>query len=175
MKIVENLRAEHQKILSTLRAVSQLARQMEKGGPLKVDPIRAMVASTLEFQSRCHHFKEERLFQILGLRLGAEGLPLLAELEAEHKASSELLKNIERQLAQTLPQVPFLKSRIVETLWTFVELNCRHIDKEEKWFFPLAERLIPPDEELSLWEYFKPSSPLPPAGPLPSTFGYKKL
>ncbi|NLV24808.1 MAG: hypothetical protein GXY54_08530 [Deltaproteobacteria bacterium] len=170
MEIVERIRREHHESLITLRTIAQTARQMEKGAPLKVEPVLNMVASVLDFNTHCHHFKEEKLFQVLALKLDEDDITLLMELEAEHKAANELLKSIHRQIRETVPQIPLLKSRVVETLWTFVELSRRHMDKEEKQLFPRLEGILQEAERIRLLEYFEPSpspcsfSDNPPAG-----------
>lgn len=156
MNIVESIRREHRESLANLGSLSHLARHMEKGGPLKVCQVKAAVTSFLDFNNRCHHFKEEKLFQILALKADDDQIPLLMELEAEHKAANELLKGIHRQIHQAVPQISLLKSRIVETLWTFVELNRRHIDKEEKSFVPMVENLIALNEQIRLSEHLDP-------------------
>ncbi|NLC71525.1 MAG: hypothetical protein GX751_09230 [Desulfuromonadaceae bacterium] len=172
MSIIEKIRREHQESLASLKEMSQLARHLEKGAPLKVEQVLDVVASTLDFNNRCHHFKEEKLFQLLALKLDENEIPLLMELEAEHKASDELLKNINRQILQTVPQIPLLKNRIVEILWTFVELNRRHIDKEEKRFLPLFEGLVTRDEQVHLLEYFQPRQSTGPILTLPTVSSY---
>ncbi|MBN1140606.1 MAG: hemerythrin domain-containing protein [Deltaproteobacteria bacterium] len=155
MSIAKRLRQEHREILSYLQNAIRLARSLEKGNPLRVDQVLPAVNSFRAFNDQVHFPKEEQLFQTLALQdLEEIELQLLVELEAEHKASQELLNNVFRQVLQQVPQIQMLKTRVVENLWTFVELNRRHMAKEEKRLLPLVEKRLSASDQNRFLKYF---------------------
>lgn len=140
------LRHEHEVILRALAVLERIGQGLEAGRPLDRAVLGRLVDFFRTFADRCHHGKEEaHLFPALE-RYGIpkEGGPLGVMLR-EHEEGRALVRTIaEGDAAET-----------VEAIHRYVTLLRAHIDKENNVLFPLAEQVLPEEEQHALLRAFE--------------------
>ena len=144
MSVLEILRKDNQKILAQLKTAEKFVRHFEKSSHLNLSKLSTIVDSILGYFTSNLYAREEALFSNLkSVDSLSDKTQLLSELEAEHKACHELLKNINRQIQPPINEVDLLKMRLVENLWTVIELRRRHIEKVQQRVYPMLEGYTP--------------------------------
>ncbi len=150
------LRHEHEAVLKMLEALEQAAQKLEQGG--EVPP--AVLADLLEFfkifADQCHHGKEEELLFPLLERKGIprEGGPVGVMLD-EHEEGRALVRQMAGAVAEI--QSGHADGRIhwAMAARAYAQLLREHIFKENNFLFPMAERVLTPEEQEGLAESFE--------------------
>ena len=144
MSVLETLRNDHQRILAQLKSAEKSVRHIEKNQQLDLKQLSAIVDSILGYFTSDVHAREKAIFsELKAADLFSDGNQLFLELEAENKACHELLKNISRQTHPPVTAVDRFKTRLVENLWTVIELRRRHIEKVQERVYPFLEGYVP--------------------------------
>jgi hemerythrin-like domain-containing protein len=139
------LMAEHRLIERMIHLISQELERIRSN--VAVDPEFAFVDPVFidtavdflrTYADRCHHGKEEEiLFAELAKKdLKPEDRRVREELTAEHGRARELTASLVRAKEDYLRQDPEAVNRILAHLEGIVTLYPRHIEKEDKLFFP---------------------------------------
>jgi hemerythrin-like domain-containing protein len=144
-------------MLEATRLLEEEHRVIERAIPMmeRVDGIGEGDAQVLEFfrnfVDACHHRKEET---ILFPALEARGVPrsqgLIRELLQEHGAGRRMLRDMGGLLHPA--QDDFGNSRLLirRRGRDYVALLRKHIAKEEAQLWPLAERVLTPDDDANI-------------------------
>jgi hemerythrin-like domain-containing protein len=145
MSVLNNLRKDHQRVLAQLKTAEKFVRHIEKKNKqLDLTKLNAIVDSFLAYFTSDLHAREEAVFSNLkAADPPAEKTQLFSELQAEHKACHELLKNISRQIQPPISEIDILQTRLVENIWTVIELRRRHIEKVQQRVYPCLEGYVP--------------------------------
>jgi hemerythrin-like domain-containing protein len=150
-----HLRAEHRSAARVIEALETItAHAVEQ----HVEPDFALLASMLyyidAFPERVHHPKEDRyLFRLLRMR-SAQSIPVLEQLEREHRRLPDLLSELERAFVHWQGGAPDGMNEFVLALSRFCEFNWAHMRTEETCVLPEAERTLTDDDWLCMAEAF---------------------
>lgn len=139
------LRHEHEIILKALGLLERLGQRVAHGESVN-PPTREWLSDFfVTFVDRCHHGKEEQhLFPALERHgLPRDGGPIGVML-LEHEEGRGLLR-VMRQRDE---------GKIAETIREYGRLLRAHIDKENHILFPLAEQVVPGQEQQLLMQAF---------------------
>jgi len=156
MKPTDILRHEHEIVLMVLDAARREAGGIEAGEAPDGDRIGRMLEFCRDFVDRCHHAKEEKfLFPKMRERspLAAER-PLVVML-GEHEECRRLVKAMAESLPAARDGGGAALKNLAENLIAYVDLLRAHIDKEDNVLFPLAERVLPAEDQKALVEAFE--------------------
>lgn len=140
------LREEHEVILRALSLLERLGRKLEAGGPVDRDGLQWLREFFSTFADRCHHGKEEQhLFPAMERHgIPREGGPLGVMLH-EHEEGRAFLramaKGDDREIAGAIRG--------------YATLLRAHIDKENGILFPMAEQILPDEEQRELLHAFE--------------------
>lgn len=139
------LRHEHEVILRALALLERLGRRLEVGESVDETVLAWLCDFFSTFADRCHHGKEEQhLFPALERQgVPREGGPLGVMLY-EHEQGRAFLRAMREGNDQA----------IAEAISAYVELLRAHIDKENNVLFPLAEQVLPHEEQHGLVRSF---------------------
>ncbi len=144
MSVLDNLRKDHQRSLIQLKTAEKFVRHIEKTNHLDLNKLNTIVDSILGYFTSDIHAREEAIFACLKeTDTSPEKIQLFLELQAEHKACHELLKNIFKQIQPPISEIDILKTRLVEHVWTVIELRRRHIEKVQQRVYPLLDGYTP--------------------------------
>lgn len=140
------LREEHEVILRGLAILKRVGEGLESGRPVDRNALQWLVDFFRTFADRCHHGKEEaHLFPALeGHGIPKAGGPVGVML-VEHEEGRALVRAIaEGDDAQAAAAIR-----------KYVTLLRAHIDKENGVLFPMAEQVLPEEEQRTLVHAFQ--------------------
>ena len=142
-KTLNIIRDEHRSIGAILHGMEYLVNRV-RTRKAKIDPrvFRAMIYYLDTFSERMHHPKEDRyLFKAMRSH-GGEAAAVVADLEKEHAAGGEALKRLEQSLVRYEEGGDKEFSGFAEAVAKFAREYRDHIQKEESFVFPLAQRVL---------------------------------
>jgi hemerythrin-like domain-containing protein len=138
---IETLMQEHREIERQLEALVLYAERASGGGQASTEGMAAFVRFFREFADRRHHGKEEK---ILFAKLRAMGFPAdsgpLSVMYADHEEGRRLLGELEARASDED------RARLVETARRYREHLCRHILKEDRILYPIAQSRLSDEE-----------------------------
>jgi hemerythrin-like domain-containing protein len=153
------LMTEHRLIERMLSVIKNALVQIESTN--KVDPlfVDAAVDFIRMYADRTHHGKEEDLlFRKLRTRpLSARDLTIMNELIEEHAFGRATTKALVQANTRYKSGDSSSLAEIAGRLRTLVEFYPKHIEKEDKVFFPAARAYFTEDEDqamlMEFWEF----------------------
>jgi hemerythrin-like domain-containing protein len=156
LKPTESLIHEHEIVYLVLDAIG---REVEKiVGLRKADfeVIRKIVDFSRNFTDRCHHAKEENhLFSALEKRGLSRDEGPIAVMLWEHAQGREKIKIIVETLAYAEKGNGIALGVLRENQDAYAQLLRAHISKENNVLFPLADKLLTPEDQKALEEAFE--------------------
>lgn len=155
MKATEVLMEEHRVIERVLNALERASNRLSRGQDVY---LRFFIGTTVfmkGFIDACHHNKEEGVLfpAMVEKGLSKETGPVAVML-ADHETGRELSQKM--RLAAERLQAGDVRSRdaLVMTATSYVSHLRQHIYKEDNILFPLAEKVIPFDQQQQILEGF---------------------
>ena len=155
MTPTETLYHEHDIILLVLDAVDRAVESFKSTGALNLQQVEQMLDFFRNFADTCHHMKEEKqLFP----RMAEHGVPFqggpLGVMMTEHELGRHFLREIAAALPRARTRHEEAPGVIVENLAGYSELLRTHIMKENNIVFPLADRVLSPEDQTYLTQEF---------------------
>lgn len=147
---------EHRLIEKMIALVNEQLPLIEARG--EVDPV--LVDSVVDFvrtyADRTHHGKEEEiLFRDLAAKaMSPRDQRVMEELVEEHKYGRLVVAKLVQAKQDYLEGQEGTLPRIVEQLRALVAFYPRHIEKEDKDFFPNSERYLSETEQQAMLQEF---------------------
>ncbi|MFQ5829455.1 MAG: hemerythrin domain-containing protein [Candidatus Methylomirabilia bacterium] len=140
------LREEHEVILRALELLERLGRDLETGRAVDRNAREWLVDFFRTFADRCHHGKEEALLFPALERHGVpkEGGPVGVML-LEHEEGRALVRAIGEGD----------DAGVAAAIRKYVTLLRAHIEKENGVLFPMAEQVLPDEEQRLLVHAFE--------------------
>jgi hemerythrin-like domain-containing protein len=155
-KATQVLEEEHRVIQGMAASLAIVAEDIEKRKPVDGETLHNFVTFLDVFVQRCHHRKEETyLFAILEKKgVPTEGCPL-AVLNNEHAK----LRSLSSQFADSVELYTATQGQarvsLQKTIHALLELLPGHIWKEDYLLFPMADKLLSPEEQELLLTQFE--------------------
>ena len=135
------LRQEHREMRVLLDALEQQLDLFEQAGEPDFELLSEIVDYFRGVPDLYHHPKEDLIYYYMSLRVTEEN-ELRVDLHAEHDRGSDLLNIFARHLMRVLLGVELPRDLVVKTGRAFLENEKRHMDAEEKSFFPAAQQFL---------------------------------
>jgi hemerythrin-like domain-containing protein len=153
---VEMLEAEHRVIQKMVAGMSVLAEQLEGGEPVDVSLLESIVAFLRTFADRCHHGKEETFLFPALIRRGvpSHGCPI-GGLTMEHQKGRVMVGELADAIRGYAAGEPPAREDLVESLRALVAFYPNHIWKEDYLLFPLAGKVLTPEDQQELMDKFE--------------------
>ena len=151
------LMIEHRLIERMINLIDRTLTKVESTG--RIDPV--FVDTAVDFirvyADRTHHGKEEDiLFRDLEKRPLSDGdQRLMRELIDEHTYGRRLTRNLAEANKRYRNGDQSALPEIIESLKTLIDFYPRHIEKEDKKFFPAARSYITDSEDQTMLEAFR--------------------
>lgn len=156
MSPIETLQQEHQVIEQVLGAAEKESRRTESTGKVNVECLERIVDFIWGFVECTHQAKEENL---LFRRMNERGVPiemgLLAVILGEHERGRSLIRQITDCLVDDRAGESLAAALIKDNLGQYVELIRGNIQKEETVLYPMADRLLRPEDQQALTKAFE--------------------
>lgn len=155
LRVTPALCEDHALIRRATTILRRLANRVETGLPFPSDAVAAVVGFLREFAEHQHHRKEESLLLATLAAHGAdEAAEQVGDLLRDHEETRELLYTLTLFWEPSPVLTAEESAAFVQVAQTYTDRLERHMAAEETLFFPLAERLIPGDEQLDLRAQF---------------------
>ncbi len=152
----EILEKEHRIIEKVVGAMAAIAETLEQEGHVEIDTLRDMAAFMVTYADQSHHGKEEiHLFPALERKgVPSRGCPVGALLQ-EHKAGRALVATLTEAVNQFAGGDESKRDTVISSLRGLVALYPAHIWKEDYLLFPMANKVLSPDDQAELRERFE--------------------
>lgn len=144
-EVMRLLREEHANLEKLLDVLDRQMAHFDQGDRPDYDVIGGIVEYCLDFPDQCHHPKEDLVFRKLRARDPAAA-DAVGDLEAEHAELAKLTKRFADAVDRVLMEAELPRDWIRALAEEFVGAYRRHIDMEERVFFPAAERALSPKD-----------------------------
>jgi hemerythrin-like domain-containing protein len=153
---VEMLEAEHRVIQKMVAGMSVLADQLEGGEPVDVSLLESIVAFLRTFADRLHHGKEESFLFPALIRRGvpSQGCPI-GGLTMEHQKGRVMVGELADAIRGYAAGEPPARENLVKSLRALVAFYPSHIWKEDYLLFPLAGKVLTPEDQQELMDKFE--------------------
>jgi hemerythrin-like domain-containing protein len=156
MKATEVLMSEHRVIEHVITSLENAANRMERGQPVRPAFFLEASAFITGFADGCHHRKEEGVLfpALIDNGLPAQGGPV-AMMLAEHDQGRAYNRDM-RQAAQRLEQGDAsARQLVIKNALDYADLLRGHISKEDCILFPMADKVIPLEQQEKLLDDFE--------------------
>jgi hemerythrin-like domain-containing protein len=150
-KAIEDLRNEHEAIISGLQILDTLSRRIDRGLDVQRRDIHDFIGFLREFADKCHHGKEEGILfpALINSGMEKEGGPIEAML-SEHAKGRELIKEMDAAVSGKEDN-----KRFARAAKEYSDLLQAHIAKENDVLFPLAENTLTAPQLDQIYDVFE--------------------
>lgn len=155
MRPTEILIKEHDAILVMLEILQAVSTRLENNEPVKPEHLPQIVEFIRVFADKCHHGKEENLLfkSLVKAGLPEKGGPVAVML-AEHEMGRNFVSNMDAAASAFKGGDQTAAGQFIENARGYASLLSQHILKENEVLFPMADRVIPQNEQSQLLEDF---------------------
>ena len=155
MKAIEILMEEHQVILRVITAMEQASQRLESGKMPATFFVEA--AEFIKgFADGCHHKKEEG---VLFVAMTAHGVPQqggpIGVMLAEHEQGRAFTRGMREAALKMIDGETTQAGAVLANARGYTALLRQHIQKEDNVLFPMAVKVIPPQEQEKVVEDFE--------------------
>jgi hemerythrin-like domain-containing protein len=153
---IEELEAEHRVIQKMVAGMSVLADQLEGGEAVDVSLLESIVVFLRTFADRCHHGKEENFLFPTLIRRGvpSHGCPI-GGLTMEHQKGRVMVGELADAIRGYAAGEPPARENLIKSLRALVAFYPSHIWKEDYLLFPLAGKVLTPEDQQELRDKFE--------------------
>jgi len=156
MQATEDLMREHRLIERMLDSLEAAAARVKAGESMRVGFFMEAADFIKDFADGCHHHKEEG---VLFPALEAAGVPRIGgpigAMLAEHERGRLLTYEMRSAAERIRAGEPAAEDKLWLSAQGYVDLLRPHILKEDTVLFPMADRVIPGEQQRVLAEAFE--------------------
>lgn len=154
MKATEILMEEHRVIERVLTALERAATRLSNGQEVYLRFFTGTTVFIKNFADGCHHQKEEGILFPAMIENGlSKDTGPIAVMLAEHEEGRRLTQKM-RQALERLQTTDASRSELVQNALSYVKLLRQHIYKEDNILFPMADKVIPVDQQQQILDAF---------------------
>ena len=156
MKATEVLMEEHRVIERVLIALERASSRLSKGEDVYIRFFTGATVFIKNFADGCHHQKEEGILfpAMLENGLSKESGPVAVML-AEHEEGRRLTQKIRQAIERLQTHDNVARNELAQSAMGYVKLLRQHIYKEDNILFPMADKVIPIDQQQQIMDAFK--------------------
>jgi len=144
-KIIDILLEEHQNIEKLLLVLEHELEIFDSGERPDYEILQTIIQYFEDYPERCHHPKEEMIFEKLKRRDPAAA-KRFGDVEAEHEVETRRLRSFARAVDSVLADQEFLRESFHLAVHDFIEHQRQHLQKEERLLFPAAAKALRPQD-----------------------------
>jgi len=147
---------EHRVIERVLTALETAAQQLDEGGSVRAGFFLEAAEFIRGFADGRHHAKEEHvLFTVMaGSGVEVQGGPIGVMLD-EHEQARTYTRAMSEAAAKLEAGDDSARKAVVRSAQNYCSLLREHITKEDSILFPLADNVIPADQQPKLEQQFE--------------------
>ena len=152
----QELKTEHEGILTMLRILEKICQQGSTSGSIPKERLEQIIEFLKVFVDRCHHGKEEEaLFPALEeAGISKEHGPIGVMLE-EHRKGRELVREMTEALSGLREDSQESMQAFRDASQRYILLLRQHIDKENHVLFPMGDHRLSPATQRRIEQQFE--------------------
>lgn len=155
--LIDVLQREH---LSMRQLLSRVQDQIQCDGATDYDLLREVMRYCETYPGAYHHPKEDLIFQLLQ-EVAPEEAAEIEDLTAEHLVMASAARDTGRLIEQAAEGDTAAEESLPQKVGAYLRFYRTHMAREEKDFFPLALRVLTPEQWLALEsQVVDPTDPL---------------
>ena len=156
MQPTEELKTEHRAIERMLHILEKVATLLEGDRTVRQEDLEQIITFIQVFADRCHHAKEEDLLfgAMQEAGIPRQGGPIEVML-MEHEQGRGYVAGMRQALSRYAAGEGAAASDIAKNARGYVALLTQHIAKEDNILYPLADRVLSPQQQKALREGFE--------------------
>ena len=156
MKATQVLMDEHRVIERVLTALERASTRLNNGQDVYLRFFAGTIVFIKNFADGCHHQKEEGILfpAMIENGLSREAGPVAVML-AEHEEGRRLTQKIRQSLERYQGGDDSARKELANNSLAYTKLLRQHIHKEDNILFPMADKLIPSEQQQQISEAFK--------------------
>jgi len=156
MKATEILSSEHRVIERVIVALDEAVNRLEQGQPVRPGFFLDAADFIKGFADGCHHRKEEGvLFKVMS----QNGMPLysgpIGVMLSEHEQGRRFTAGMRQAAIRLQAGDATAAEEVVKNARGYCDLLRQHILREDHMLFPMADRVIPADQQDQVIESFE--------------------
>uniref|UniRef100_Q07JL6 Hemerythrin HHE cation binding domain protein n=1 Tax=Rhodopseudomonas palustris (strain BisA53) TaxID=316055 RepID=Q07JL6_RHOP5 len=144
-RMIEMLQEEHRNIAKLINVLEQELKVFDRRERPDYEIFQAIIEYFQDFPDRCHHPKEDVVFQILKQRSPAVA-GAVGDIEAEHRLEGERLRRFSQMVDDILADQEIPRDAFHIAAEDFIDHQRRHMAKEEQLLFPAALETLTPED-----------------------------
>ena len=155
MSVIEELKAEHETVLLTIRIIEQITSKLEGGQAVDLRHLDQILEFLQVFVHKCHHGKEEKvLFPAMEeAGIQQEGGPIGVMLY-EHEQGRSFVQGLKIGVEGYRVGKVDAIAEIIKNAQNYGRLLVAHIDKENNVLYVMAERVLSADKMAEISKSF---------------------
>jgi hemerythrin-like domain-containing protein len=155
MTAIEELKAEHEAVLLTIRIMDKINTKFKKGVTVDAGHLEQILEFLQVFVDRCHHGKEEKVLfpAMVGAGIPQQGGPIGVMLY-EHDEGRSFVQGFKKGVEGYRKGEDGAVELIIDNSKNYGELLTAHIDKENNVLYVMAERVLSPQKMAELERAF---------------------
>lgn len=155
MTAIEELKAEHEAVLLTIRILDKITSKLEAGQAIDIRHLDQILEFLKVFVDQCHHGKEEKvLFPAMEeAGIPREGGPL-GVMFYEHDQGRSFVQGLRSGVEDYRDGKDKAIAEISKYAQNYGQLLTAHIDKENNVLYVMAERVLSSDKMAEMAEAF---------------------
>jgi hemerythrin-like domain-containing protein len=156
MTPTELLKEEHQIILVVIGAAEREVEEIGRSGKVNGQRVDKILDFLRNFADQCHHAKEEN---ILFVRMREKGMPAdsgpIFVMLREHEENRKNVAAVAAALPKAVAGEESAVAAVRDNLTAYADRLREHIDKEDNVLYPMADRMLSPEDQKRLAEAFE--------------------
>lgn len=144
-RMIEMLQEEHRNIAKLLNVLEQELKVFDRRERPDYEIFQAIIAYFQDFPDKCHHPKEDVVFQILKQRSPAVA-GAVGDIEADHRLEAERLRRFAQMVEDILADQEIPRDSFHIAAEDFIDHQRRHMIKEDQLLFPAALDVLTPED-----------------------------
>lgn len=155
MEVLMKLIQEHANILQGINCLEAAREALEKSKHPPVAFFETAAIFFTEYADRLHHYKEEYLlFSFLASKKDGSIDLELGSLRYQHELNRRYMQRIKHSFKGYENGSEIAVTTLLESIAAFISILKRHIHREERLFFPMAESELSENEKKGLKQQF---------------------
>jgi hemerythrin-like domain-containing protein len=143
--MIEMLQEEHRNIAKLINVLEQELKVFDRRERPDYEIFQAIIEYFKDFPDKCHHPKEDVVFQILKQRSPAVA-GAVGDIESEHRLEAERLRRFAQMVDDILADQEIPRDSFHIAAEDFIDHQRRHMAKEEQLLFPAALETLTPED-----------------------------
>lgn len=143
--IIQILLEEHRNIDKLLLVLEHELEVFDRSEEPDYEIFQAVVQYFQDYPERCHHPKEDMVFDKLKIR-DADLAARVGDVENEHEVETLRLNRLAGAIDDVLAGREVLRQTFHDVVQDFIDHQRRHMDKEEHMLFPAAVQRLRPED-----------------------------